>query len=324
MGLSVVDYLLALPEMLHFIKVPELSTANMFIYRMLTDYGTGYLKMIRFENNQLLILTADYTPNCTSEKVAEVSEEYIEISQFETDSSSFKVGGKKLQQVHKGIFCYVNTQKTTYVYCEKGQPVRFTKVFLTRTYFDTYFQSHYGRNYQESISAQDYILRHPNQPELNFVFQQIRDCQADSQILRMYLEGKVLEMLSLIIKGMSQPQRHIPVKLDYKDIRNLKKTVTLMRNDLAAYPSGEKLAQIAGMSPTRYQLAFKKHYGTTPYEYLKELRLNQALFLLKNSDYSITEIAAKVGYHTSGYFAKLFKNAYGLGPREYRKMHGIK
>lgn len=124
----------------------------------------------------------------------------------------------------------------------------------------------------------------------------------------MYLEGKVLEMLSLIIKGMSQSQRHIPVKLDYKDIRNLKKTVTLMRNDLAAYPSGEKLAQIAGMSPTRYQLAFKKHYGTTPYEYLKELRLNQALFLLKNSDYSITEIAAKVGYHTSGYFAKLFKN----------------
>ena len=79
MGLSVVDYLLALPEMLHFIKVPELSTANMFIYRMLTDYGTGYFKMIRFENNQLLILTADYTPNCTFEKVAEVSEEYIEI-----------------------------------------------------------------------------------------------------------------------------------------------------------------------------------------------------------------------------------------------------
>ena len=71
MGLSVVDYLLALPEMLHFIKVPELSTANMFIYRMLTDYGTGYFKMIRFENNQLLILTADYTPNCTFEKVAE-------------------------------------------------------------------------------------------------------------------------------------------------------------------------------------------------------------------------------------------------------------
>ena len=54
------------------------------------------------------------------------------------------------------------------------------------------------------------------------------------------------------------------------------------------------------------------------------LRLNQALILLKNSDYGIATIAAKVGYHNSGHFAKLFKKAYGLGPREYRNLHGIK
>ncbi len=53
-------------------------------------------------------------------------------------------------------------------------------------------------------------------------------------------------------------------------------------------------------------------------------RLNQALLLLKNSDYGIATIAEKVGYHNSGHFARLFKNAYGLGPREYRKIHNIK
>ena len=50
---------------------------------------------------------------------------------METDSSSFKIGRRKTQPVGKGIYCYVNTQKTTYVYCEKGKPVRFTK-----NYFD--------------------------------------------------------------------------------------------------------------------------------------------------------------------------------------------
>ena len=54
------------------------------------------------------------------------------------------------------------------------------------------------------------------------------------------------------------------------------------------------------------------------------MRLNQALFLLKNSDYGIATIAAKVGYHNSGHFAKLFKNAYGMGPKEYRTNHNIK
>ena len=60
----------------------------------------------------------------------------------------------------------------------------------------------------------------------------------------------------LVIKGMEQKENHISVKLDYKDIRDLKKTVTHMKKDLSAYPSGEELAQIAGMSPARYQLAF--------------------------------------------------------------------
>ena len=156
------------------------------------------------------------------------------------------------------------------------------------------------------------------------MFQQIRDCQAEGHTLKIYLESKVMELLSLVVKGMEQEQKHISVKLDYKDIRNLRKTVTVMKNDLAAYPTGEELAQIAGMSTARYQLAFRKYYGTTPYEDLKELRLNQALILLKNSDYGIATIAAKVGYHNSGHFAKLFKKVYGLGPREYRNLHGIK
>ena len=284
---SVIDYLLQLPEAMHFARVQELCGDGVFFYRMLSEYGNGTFQLIEFEDDLLLILIGDYTPKDTFEKITEISEDYMEISQFETDSSSFKIGGRKKNQVDKGIYCYLNTQKKTYTYCEGGKPVRFTKVILSPKYFNTY-------------------------------------CQAEGNTLKIYLESKVMELLSLVVKGMEQEQKHISVKLDYKDIRNLRKTVTVMKNDLAAYPTGEELAQIAGMSTARYQLAFRKYYGTTPYEYLKELRLNQALILLKNSDYGIATIAAKVGYHNSGHFAKLFKKAYGLGPREYRNLHGIK
>ncbi|MFR3251587.1 MAG: hypothetical protein ACLTQL_11245 [Eisenbergiella sp.] len=70
---------------------------------------------------------------------------------------------------------------------------------------------------------------------------------------------------------MEQKENHISVKLDCKDIRDLKKTVTYMKKDLSAYPSGGRTwRRSQGMSPARYQLAFRKYYGTTPYEYLKE------------------------------------------------------
>ena len=324
MALSIADYLLQLPENMNFAKVQELSGEDSLYYRMLSDYGSGSFQLIRFENDLLMILIADYTPKETFEKIATISEEYMEISQFETDSSSFKIGGRKRNQVDKGIYCYLNTQKKTYTYCEGGKAVRFTKVILSPQYFPTYFKLHDENNARLLSSARDYLLKNPNLPELNFVFQQIRDCQAEGTTLKLYLESKVMELLSLVVKGIEQEQKHISVKLDYKDIRNLKKTITVMKSDLSAYPSGDELARIAGMSPARYQLAFRKHFGTTPYEYLKEMRLNQALLLLKNSDYGIATIAAKVGYHNSGHFAKLFKKAYGLGPREYRNIHGIK
>ena len=53
-------------------------------------------------------------------------------------------------------------------------------------------------------------------------------------------------------------QKHISVKLDYKDIRNLKKTITVMKSDLSAYPSGDELARIAGMSPRTLSVSIPK------------------------------------------------------------------
>ena len=165
---SVIDYLLQLPEAMHFAKVNELCSDGISSYRMLSDYGSGTFQVIELENNLLLILIGDYKPKDTFEKITEISEDYLEISQFETDSSSFKIGGRKTQPVGKGIYCYVNNQKTTYVYCEKGKPVRFTKIILTRKYFDTYFRVHYGKDYEQSKMAKEYLLKNPNLPELNF------------------------------------------------------------------------------------------------------------------------------------------------------------
>ena len=84
---SVIDYLLQLPEAMHFAKVNELCSDGISSYRMLSDYGSGTFQVIELENNLLLILIGDYKPKDTFEKITEISEDYLEISQFETDSS---------------------------------------------------------------------------------------------------------------------------------------------------------------------------------------------------------------------------------------------
>ena len=78
------------------------------------------------------------------------------------------------------------------------------------------------------------------------------------------------------------------------------------------------------MSPYSCQMALRQVYGTTAYEYLKVLRMNHALLLLRDSDDNIRNVALKVGYRNAGHFSKLFKDTFGMGPKEYRNTHRIK
>ena len=60
--------------------------------------------------------------------------------------------------------------------------------------------------------------------------------------------------------------------------------------------------------------------GLSPHEYLMNVRLEKALYLLENKIYlNIGEVATAVGLDNSGYFSKAFKERYGKLPSEFRK-----
>ena len=64
---------------------------------------------------------------------------------------------------------------------------------------------------------------------------------------------------------------------------------------------------------------FKKYYKCAPIEYIIKLRMNEALHHLHNINYSITEIAEKVGYEDIYHFSKLFKKQYRVSPMGMRR-----
>lgn len=320
---TVIDYYMDLPDNLHLAHIPEKSSKDCKFYKMLSDYGSGCVRIMNFYD-QFLIVIADFTPNYNFEKISNIKQEYFEISQFETDSSSFKVGGRAVKQVDRGICYYANTQRSVSVFCLAGKPTRFTKIIITKEYFDQFLQARFGGNYEASKNALNFLPENPNSPKLNFIFQQIKDCPAEGTARQLYMEGKVMEILSLVTHILKQKHPHLPVKLDGKDKRSLGKTITLMKNNLSAYPSISELAKVANMSESRFQMAFRQVYGTTAYGYLKVMRMNYALLLLQNSDDNIQNIALKVGYRNAGHFSKLFRETFGMKPQEYRNLHGVK
>lgn len=63
---------------------------------------------------------------------------------------------------------------------------------------------------------------------------------------------------------------------------------------------------------------FKEAYGTTPWQYLAELRVRRAAALLEEDRQTVTEICFMVGFASPGSFSSLFKSVTGSSPARYR------
>lgn len=78
------------------------------------------------------------------------------------------------------------------------------------------------------------------------------------------------------------------------------------------------LARIAHVSPAHFARTFRSTFGETPHRYLQRRRVERAMFLLRESDRSVTDICYEVGFGSTGTFSRTFRDIVGRSPRTYR------
>jgi PAS domain S-box-containing protein len=82
--------------------------------------------------------------------------------------------------------------------------------------------------------------------------------------------------------------------------------------------SAVTLAEKAGMTPGRFARITKRLFGLSPQQMITQTRLQAAATLLETSRESIAEIALTCGFTDHSAFARAFKSALGLTPRQHR------
>jgi AraC-like DNA-binding protein len=81
----------------------------------------------------------------------------------------------------------------------------------------------------------------------------------------------------------------------------------------------KEIADAAHLSVSECTRSFKKSIHMTPYSYLVKYRIKMSCELLEATEYSITEIAQKVGFNHVNHFIQSFKSHRHMTPREFRK-----
>ncbi|MGZ4230385.1 MAG: helix-turn-helix domain-containing protein [Solirubrobacteraceae bacterium] len=79
------------------------------------------------------------------------------------------------------------------------------------------------------------------------------------------------------------------------------------------------LARIAYVSEAHFIRTVRATFGETPPRYWQRRRVERAMFMLRESDHSVTEISLDVGFMSLGTFSRTFREIVGCSPSEYRE-----
>jgi AraC-like DNA-binding protein len=82
------------------------------------------------------------------------------------------------------------------------------------------------------------------------------------------------------------------------------------------------VAAMAYLSEAHFGRTFRAVFGETPHRYLQRRRVERSMFLLRETDRSVTDICFDVGFTSLGTFSRTFRGIVGETPSGYRDGHG--
>ncbi|MBE9045824.1 helix-turn-helix transcriptional regulator [Pleurocapsales cyanobacterium LEGE 10410] len=153
--------------------------------------------------------------------------------------------------------------------------------------------------------------------QMQAIVQQISYHPYQGAIARMYLEAKVLELLSLQLAQLTESERDaVESTLKPKSIDRIYQARDILATQLENPPSISELTQQVGLCDRTLRRGFRELFGTTVIGYLTSLRMKQAEKLLRERKLSICEVANLVGYSNLSHFSAAFKRQFGITPSQ--------
>jgi AraC-like DNA-binding protein len=103
-----------------------------------------------------------------------------------------------------------------------------------------------------------------------------------------------------------------------KELNRLKKILEYIHNNYGSKMSLEEIAGTINICTNECCRFFKKYMNATISAYILDYRIEKSLYLLDNTDLSITELAHDIGFSSGSYFTQVFRKKMGFTPNQYR------
>ncbi len=170
---------------------------------------------------------------------------------------------------------------------------------------------------EENINKK-YYNDHIITPSMAVALSQILQHQPNTLMSRLYLKGKVYELLSLYFNPTEATDvAECPFLVDEENVRKIRNAKKIVLERMTNPPSLQELADEIGLSLKKLKEGFKQLYGSAVYQFVLDHKMNHAQQLLSSGSYNVNEVALQLGYSNSSHFIDAFKKKFGTTPKKY-------
>jgi AraC-like DNA-binding protein len=130
-------------------------------------------------------------------------------------------------------------------------------------------------------------------------------------------------MRAILKEKFSAQMTDMEIEINPVEDKFLKKLTQVIKDNISEPElSIEWLSAKMNMSRGHLHRKLKLLTDKSPSEYVRIIKLNQSLILLKNREYNISEVCYMVGFNSPSYFTNCFKNHFKMSPTEYVERNG--
>jgi AraC-like DNA-binding protein len=147
------------------------------------------------------------------------------------------------------------------------------------------------------------------------ILQTIKDELSNQQVGYTTRVNHLIDELLILIVRQSTHQTNL--RRDFP--QTFTKLEETLRQSLAHQWTVEEMAGLIGLGTTAFSEKVKNYTGFSPLNYLINIRISEAIKLLKKQELNITNIALETGFYSSQHFSTTFKKLTGYTPVEFRK-----
>ena len=235
----------------------------------------------------------------------------------------------QIEQLETEKYSKENTHNIFYTTNYKGtfkipafEQVNYLSIILSKEFYytiineDWELHEKFSKNIllkKSSYLTSKYI---PFTPAIQWVIHEIKNCNRQGALKKMYIETKLKELLIHQLETIiDQP---VQQQIDEDDFSKLQQAKLIIEKDYVHAPSLTELSRMISLNEFKLKKGFKACFGTTVKSYIIKLRMEYAKELFKSKGSTVSEVAYKCGYKDASHFSAAFKSFYGFSPQKIK------